>query len=126
MKDENGKYQRQRGVCVAVDYDITIPPGTDLRVSTISGNISLVGLRGTIQAKSISGDVDLSWPRTQGAELALKTISGEVYTDPAVAFTNRRERPVVGYEVHGTWQGGGRPAVKLESISGNVFFRQQP
>ena len=122
---ENGKTTRN-GVCVAIDYDITVPPGVDLRVSTISGDISLTGLQGAVQAKSISGDVDLTWPRTKGAELALKTISGEVYADPAVAFSNRRDNPVVGYEVHGTWQGGGGPAVKLESISGDVFFRQQP
>ncbi|WP_375418674.1 hypothetical protein [uncultured Hymenobacter sp.] len=118
--------QRRHGICVAIDYEVAVPPGTELRISTISGSISLMGLRGAIQAKSISGDVDLSWPPAQQADLALKTISGEVYADPAVALLNRRERPIVGYEVRGTWRGGGGPAVRLESISGNVYFRQQP
>ncbi len=110
---------------MAIDYDITVPAGVDLRISTLSGDISIVGLRGAIQAKTLSGDVDLSWPAALSAELALKTISGEVYADPAVAFLNRRDHPIVGYEVRGTWHGGGGPAVKLESISGNVLFRQQ-
>ena len=123
--DGDGKNHRAHGVCVAIDYDVAVPPGVDLRISTLSGDISITGLRGTIEAKTLSGDVDLSWPPAQSAELALKTISGEVYADPAVAFVNRRDRSVVGYEVRGTWRGSGGPAVRLESISGNVFFRQQ-
>lgn len=122
----NDDESRRHIICVAVDYDIAVPPGVDLRISTLSGDISIMGLRGAIQAKTLSGDVDLSWPPAQSAELALKTISGEVYADPAVAFANLRDHPIVGYEVHGTWHGGGGPAVRLESISGNVFFRQQP
>lgn len=123
-KDENGNYRRQTAACVAITYDITLPPGTDLRISTISGDINVAGLSGPVQAKSISGDVDLSWPPAQPAGLALKTISGEVYADPAVTFANRQQRPLVGYEVRGTWRGAGGPTVRLESISGNVFFRQ--
>ena len=124
-KNDKGKYERRSGVCVRVDYDITLPPGTDLRISTISGDINVSGLTGPLQAKSISGDVDLSWPPAQPAGLALKTISGEVYADPAVTFVNRQQRPLVGYEVRGTWRGAGGPTVRLESISGDVFFRQQ-
>lgn len=125
--DDNGSgtYHRQHGVCVSVDYDVAVPAGAELRISTLSGSISIVGLTGIIQAKTLSGDVDLSWPPAQQADLALKTISGEVYADPAVAVLNRRDHPIVGYEVRGTWHGGGGPAVRLESISGNVFFRQQ-
>ena len=124
-RNENGRHeQRRQGVCLSISYDITVPPGTDLRISTISGNISVAGLTGPLQAKSISGDVELNWPAARQAELAMKTITGEVYADPAVAFSNRREQSIVGYEVRGTWKGAGGPAVKLESISGDVFFRQ--
>jgi hypothetical protein len=111
-------------VCMAIDYEVSLPAGTELQVKTISGNIDIDGLTGPIDAKSISGFVDISWPAAKGAVLALKTITGEVYTDQDIAFTNRKENPLVGYELKGTLGGNG-PAVQLESISGDVFFRKR-
>jgi hypothetical protein len=147
--------------CAKIDYEVTMPAGTALRLNTISGDLDLGGLNGAITAKtisgdvlstdltgpltlrtvsgdvklsnlghspvdatSISGDVDVSWPATQGADLNLKTISGEVYADPAVTFSNLKERTYVGYELHGNLGNGG-PLVTLHSVSGDVFFRKQ-
>ena len=89
-----------------------------------SGNIDIAGLTGAIEAKSISGFVDVAWSPTKGAELSLKTIAGEVYTDQDIAFSNRKENPIVGYQLHGTLKGSG-PLVKLESISNDVYFRKR-
>ena len=112
-------------VCADIEYEITVPAGVALRVNTLSGNIDIAGLTGTIEAKSLSGFVDVTWPPTQGAELSLKTITGEVYTDQDIAFsTARKENPIVGYQLHGTLQGSG-PLVKLESISNDVYFRKR-
>ena len=147
--------------CAKIDYEVTVPAGTALRLNTISGDLDLGGLHGAVTAKtisgdvlstdltgpltlrtvsgdvklsnlgqspvdatSISGDVDVSWPATQGADLNLKTISGEVYADPAVTFSNLKERVYVGYELHGSLGSGG-PLVTLHSVSGDVFFRKQ-
>jgi hypothetical protein len=147
--------------CLKIDYDVTMPAGTTLRLNTISGDLDLSGLNGAVTAKTISGDVlsagltgpltlrtvsgdmkltnlghstvdatsvsgnvDVSWPSAVGADLRLKTISGEVYADPAVTFSNLKERVYVGYELHGNLGSGG-PLVTLHSVSGDVFFRQQ-
>jgi hypothetical protein len=158
-------FNRNRGdnysYCTKIDYEVTVPAGTALRLNTISGDLDLGGLNGAVTAKtisgdvlsadltgpltlrtvsgdvkisnlgrnpvdatSISGDVDVSWPATQGADLNLKTISGEVYADPAVTFSNLKERTYVGYELHGNLGTGG-PLVTLHSVSGDVFFRKQ-
>jgi hypothetical protein len=111
-------------VCTEINYEITLPAGADVRVNTISGNIDVVGLTGPLEAKSISGFVDVSWPPTKGAAIALKTITGEVYTDQEVAFDNRKENPIVGYQLRGALASGNGPLLKLESISGDVFFRK--
>ncbi|MFD1872426.1 DUF4097 family beta strand repeat-containing protein [Hymenobacter bucti] len=156
---------RQKGgnysYCAKIDYEVTVPAGTALRLNTISGDLDLSGLNGAVTAKtisgdvlstdltgpltlrtvsgdvklsnlgrspvdatSVSGDVDVSWPATQGADLSLKTISGEVYADPAVTFSNLKDRTYVGYELHGNLGSGG-PLVTLHSVSGDVFFRKQ-
>ena len=98
----------------------------DVTLSDVSGDIRLRGLAGTapVDALTVSGDVDASWPPTQGAELSLKTISGEVYADPAVTFSNLKTHTYVGYELHGHLGSNG-PLVTLHSVSGDVFFRKQ-
>ena len=111
-------------VCDNIAYEITLPADLALRVYTYSGNIDIAGLTGTIDAKSLSGFVDVTWPSANGAELSLKTINGEVYTDQDIAFSNRRDNPIVGYQLHGTLGDSG-PLVKLESISNDVYFRKR-
>ena len=123
VSDHDGRDNYQ--VCALIDYEITVPADVALRVNTFSGNIDIVGLTGTIEAKSLSGFVDVTWPPTKGAELSLKTITGEVYTDQDIAFsTPRKDNPIVGYQLHGTLSGSG-PLVKLESISNDVYFRKR-
>ena len=122
----NGARDRQASrLCADIAYDIVLPAGVALRVSTYSGNIDIAGLTGAIEAKSLSGFVDVAWPAAAGAEVALKTVTGEVYTDQDIAFsTARPAQPVVGYQLRGTLGGSG-PLVRLESISNDVYFRRR-
>jgi DUF4097 and DUF4098 domain-containing protein YvlB len=101
-----------------------VPTGATVKVNTISGNIEVTGLNGPLDAKSISGFVDVSWPSTKGADVALKTITGEVYTNQDIALNGQKNNSPVGYQVRGQLGSNG-PTVKLESISGDVFFRKQ-
>jgi hypothetical protein len=112
-------------VCDDIAYEITLPADVALRVFTYSGNVDIVGFSNAIEAKSLSGFVDVSWPDTKGAELSLKTLNGEVYTDQDIAFsTALRRNPDFGYWLQGTLKGSG-PVVKLESISNDVYFRKR-
>ena len=149
--------------CAKIEYEVTVPAGVALRITTLSGDVDVSELGGAltiksvsgdlrlsalsgpvnvrsvsgdvklnqvngsaIEATSVSGDVDLTWPPAKGAELSLKSVTGEVYADPAVSFTNLKQRSYVGYQLHGSYGAGGGPLVKLESVSGDVFFRKQP
>jgi len=136
----NGK--KGYSICTNITYEVTVPDGVDLTVNSISssidvqgptgaldaksisGDVNVKGVTGTIKAKSISGAVDVSWPAAKGAELAMKTITGEVYTDQDIVFQNKRDKPgPVGYQLRGTLNGTG-PLVQLESISNDVYFRK--
>lgn len=149
--------------CAKITYEVTLPAGTPLRITTLTGDVDLSGLNGAITAKTVSGDlllsalggpvsvrsvsgdvkinqlsgspidattvsgdVDLTWPPAKAAELSLKSVTGEVYADPAVNFSNLKAKSYVGYQLHGSYGAGGGPLVKLESVSGDVFFRKQP
>ncbi|MBD2753624.1 DUF4097 family beta strand repeat-containing protein [Spirosoma validum] len=112
-------------ICSDINYQVFVPRQAQLKIETISGNIDIQGGTESVFAKTISGYVDMSWPKSKGANLAMKTITGEVYSDLDIAFTSKQQKnPIVGYMLEGTVNGGG-PKVRLESISNNVYLRKK-
>lgn len=112
-------------VCSDISYQVYLPRKAKLKIETISGNIDIEGATEAVTAKTISGYVDMNWPNAKGATLGLKTITGEVYSDLTIDFNGKKEKhPIVGYLLEGTLNGGG-PAVRLESISNNVYLRRR-
>ncbi|RIV23801.1 hypothetical protein DYU11_12595 [Fibrisoma montanum] len=112
-------------LCSDINYQVYLPQKAKLKLETISGNVNIQGATEAVSAKSISGYVDMSWPRAKGANLAMKTITGEVYSDLDINFTSKRQKnPMVGYQLEGTVNGGG-PAVRLESISNDIYVRKK-
>lgn len=112
-------------LCAKINYEVFLPANADLKVETINGNIEIRGLTGPVQAKSISGFVDMNWAPNKGAAVALKTITGEVYSDLNIDLEGKKQKaPVVGYELKGNVGGGGL-AIKLESISNDIYFRKK-
>jgi DUF4097 and DUF4098 domain-containing protein YvlB len=104
-------------------YEIYVPRQADVHLETIDGNVVITEFTGPLFAKSISGFVDVSWPKNKGADVAMQSISGEVYSDMAINFQNKQEQiPLVGYLLKGQVNGGG-PRIRLESISNNVYLR---
>jgi hypothetical protein len=120
----SGYHDGNNYVCSTITYQVYIPKGAGLDLETISANIDLKDITGPVHAKSISGYVDMNWPVKQGASVAMKTITGEVYSDLDISFLNKKDSPqIVGYLLKGTVNGGG-PDVHLESISNDVFLRK--
>ena len=111
-------------VCSDIDYQVFLPRKARLKVETINGNIDIKGAQEAVSAKTISGYVDMNWPTSKGVNLAMKTITGEVYSDLDIAFKGKKQQhPIVGYLLEGAANGGG-PAVRLESISNNIYLRK--
>lgn len=120
--DKNGV---TRYLCKTINYQVFLPRNARLKLETIDGNIDIEGANSPVSAKTISGYVDMNWSGTNGANVAMKTITGEVYSDLNIDFKNKHEKsPIVGYLLEGTFRGGG-PDVRLESISNNVYLRQK-
>ncbi|MCE7070410.1 hypothetical protein LZG74_08860 [Dyadobacter sp. CY327] len=121
--DKDGKQRYY--LCKEINYQVFLPRNAKLKLETIDGNIDIQGATTTVYAKTISGFVDMSWPKSKGINVALKTITGEVYSDFDIDFKNKKEKnPIVGYLLEGTLNGGG-PDVKLESISNDVYLRSK-
>lgn len=83
-----------RGFNGSVDYTISVPQNAAVSLKTVSGNVSINGVRGEVRAESVSGDVEaiatpnLAWAKTvsgdvrardiASASLTLGTVSGTV------------------------------------------------
>ena len=64
-----------RGLSAGVEYTVSVPATAVVAVKTISGNVSVTGVRGEVRAETTSGDVSVSG--TPNLALA-KTVSGNV------------------------------------------------
>ncbi|MDF9800996.1 hypothetical protein OKW21_006259 [Catalinimonas alkaloidigena] len=112
-------------VCAYIHYVINVPRAAILQLKTISADIEAKGLEGDTEIKSISGFIDFNWQERQEAELALKSITGELYTDLDFDILNKKDMPqTVGYTLKGQIGDGGR-RLALETISSDIYLRKR-
>ncbi len=111
--------------CADIYFELKVPRKAAIELSSISANVEAKGLAGPNHIKTISGFIDFSWPQQQDAELNLKSITGELYTNLTFDILNRQDTPpMVGYTLKGR-NGKGGTLVDLETISSDIFLRAQ-
>jgi hypothetical protein len=116
-------YKGKENCCNSDDirWKICIPSQTSLKTETINGNITARGLKSETIIKTISGFIDLSTPVSENADLSFSTISGTVYTNHVLGKT--RTKTGIPQMIREKINNGGR-TIKLETISGDIFFRR--
>jgi hypothetical protein len=92
-----GKRERCRGCRVDYQFEVTVPPGTQIDVSTVTdGSIDVAGAGGSVSAsnvngpvaakdlqdcaeiESINGEVEVSFARAPSRDCTIKTINGDI------------------------------------------------
>jgi DUF4097 and DUF4098 domain-containing protein YvlB len=68
---QKGRHQRAG----SVTFDLAVPAAANLEVKSVSGDITLAGVRGLVTAETVSGDVSAS---DIASESSLKSVSGDV------------------------------------------------
>jgi hypothetical protein len=116
---------KNRSMCMEISFEVWLPHSAAIKLETISGDVIATNLRGSLDLKSISGFIDVSMASAQQAELTMKSVTGELYTDLDMQILNKQDEiPIVGYEMKGKLGGGGTP-VRLETISSNIYLRKE-
>lgn len=121
---------------VSIDYDIITPPNTLLTASTLSGDIQLSGIKGTVKAQTMSGGIHANG---LGAGSKLQAESGGIVADDlggsAILQTGSGEiRAQFSAEGDVTAETGSgsihlsnvRGAVKVETGSGSLDVSGRP
>ena len=77
------QYPRERrNFSVSVDFTVTVPRAAGVTVRTVSGDLTLATIDGTLMADSVSGDVKV----TSAAQLeSARTVSGNVTVEKAAS-----------------------------------------
>ena len=121
---KDGKEGRQY-VCMQLYYEIYLPQEASLKLETIKGDITVEGATSGVFAKTVTGFIDMTWPKTKGADVTLMTVSGELYTDLDISFNNRNFTNLpTGYPLKGTANGGGS-IINLQTVGSNVYLRKR-
>lgn len=128
-------FTRGNDISASVDYVIAVPAGASVALKSISGDISVAGVKGEVRAETVSGDVNVS--ATPNVSVA-KTISGDVTArdigtqttlvlstvSGTVLGTGLRVRALEAGSVSGDVRLAGSEIERLEarSVSGNIEF----
>jgi hypothetical protein len=119
----DGFYKEKKHCCTntEITWELFIPEKTVFSIETINGDIMIDGVTTEINAKTISGFIDLAMAGNRKADLEMKTISGTLYTDLDInTSSSENSIPMV---VRHKLNNGGDP-VNLETISGDIFVRK--
>lgn len=105
---------RFRNNNVSVDYTLTVPSGAAVDMKSVSGNVKVTGVRGSVRAESVSGSVTATdTPKVEAA----KSISGNVMLS-GIAIDGDLSAGTVSGTV--TARGVKAHALELGSVSGDM------
>jgi DUF4097 and DUF4098 domain-containing protein YvlB len=99
---------------VSVGYTVTVPSGASVEMKSVSGNITVTGVRGSVRAETVSGNVTtIDTPKVEAA----KSVSGDV-TLSGIAIDGDLSASTVSGTVSA--KGVKAHALDLGSVSGDI------
>ncbi len=122
-----------------MEGDIEVESKTaDIEIENVMGSVVAHTTSGNIEVRfaqfssskpssisAVSGEVDVALPSNSKANLRLKTITGEIFTDFDLELPKEKGLEKVGGGKTSTTINGGGAELHLESISGNVYLRKK-
>jgi len=102
-------------------WQVYLPEKAKFSVETINANVTITGKTTEMNVKSISGYIDLAIPADQQANIDFSTISGMMYSNHKLALD--KSHTGIPSRITEKFNNGGVP-IRLETISGDIFFRK--
>lgn len=121
FKDKYFKGKNNCCIKSEIYWQVYIPEKTKFSIETINADVTITGQTREMYVKSISGYIDLAVPADRQADLEFSTISGTMYSNHELVLNKERSGIPSKIEEH---LNNGGALIKLETISGNIFFRK--
>ncbi|MBO3697972.1 hypothetical protein [Roseivirga sp. E12] len=111
-------------VCAEVFVEVFMPKGTDLVMETVIADVLVSGEFKDLDIKTVTGDIDLTWPEKHGADIQLKTVNGSIYTNFDFKRTKDKGLPIISsHDLETIYKDGGR-YMKLETVTSDIYLRK--
>ena len=117
------KRGRSKG-CIEMVVEISAPATADVRVKSVISDVIVEGMNGNVEIETVTGIIDLSWDKNNGAAVNMKTVTGDVYTN--IDFDRKKEKGlqlISSHEVNGTLNNGGKE-IFLKTVTNDIYFRK--
>ena len=121
FKENYFKGRKNNCIESEIAWQVFVPRNIPVAAESINADFTVTGNTGPLKIKSISGFIDLAVPESRSASLDFSTISGTIYTDHK--FSSKISVKNVMAHVQNQLNSGGEQ-IKLETISGDIFFRK--
>lgn len=115
----------------SVSGDVRVSTRGTAEAQSVSGDVEVVMGRlpgnGNLEFRSVSGSLDISIPSNAGAEIRAETLSGDIESDFPLESRDRnrgRYHVQVGSRMRGTI-GNGDARIELETVSGDIRIRRR-
>lgn len=96
---------------------------------TLSGDItchfSTLYQENPTSITSVSGDIDITLPAESKADLSMKSISGEIYSNFEINVKKEEDMYHIGGQVIDAQINSGGVDFQIEAISGNIYLRKK-
>lgn len=102
-------------------WQVIMPERKALSVESINADVTIVGQTDEMKVKTISGFIDLSASAGRDADVDFSTVSGTIYSDQNLI--SQKSSTGLPVKITGKLNNGGS-AMKLETISGDIYFRK--
>ena len=123
FKAIQSKSKDKQNVKSIIIYRLQVPEKLEFDLKTISGKVELKGTLGKMAINSISGFIDYTVPKSHSAHIDLSTVTGNVYSDLKFEDKSKEKMTWVGTKRNLTLNGG-KVAVDLKTVSGDIFLRK--
>ena len=125
---KNGNYWSGRGskgnrVCVDIKVEVMMPGKSDVKVKTIVADVAVEGFSGNLDLETVTGQINLHWAKSAGAEVNIETVNGSIYTNMDLVMEKEKGLPKISsHKVKATYKSGGR-ALNLKTVTSDIYLK---
>ena len=125
---QHGVIVRDDNHCIhmEIDFEVFLPGSVQIDINTISGDIEIIGLSEPMDIKTISGFIDITINPKSRVGFNLETITGGFYSNLDLDILKQTDwkHHFVGGDLEAKLNGGGTE-INLETISGDIYLREE-
>ena len=116
--------RRGTKVCAVISIEVFVPEQMELDIETVLADVLMKGEFEELDIKTVTGDIDVTWPEKQGTEIELKTVTGNIFTDFNLSSKRDKGLPIISSHKIATTYKSGEGYLKLESVTSNIYLRK--